>query len=127
MIATATLSKRESEVTKYMAWGATKKEVAQKLFISERTVENHARSIYEKTGCTKVNELSAWWFCKNFGISFDLSPIKRTIASLVLLMVLLPSQIIAQHDIYRTFRSRRVETRTARRVRKEGNPLNFDL
>ena len=39
MIATATLTKRENEVTKLIAWGATKKEVAQKLFISERTVE----------------------------------------------------------------------------------------
>lgn len=44
MIATATLTKRESEVTRLIAWGATKKEVAQKLFISERTVENHARN-----------------------------------------------------------------------------------
>jgi DNA-binding CsgD family transcriptional regulator len=127
MIATATLSKRENEVAKYMAWGATKKEVAQKLFISERTVENHARSIYEKTGCTKVNELSAWWFCKNFGISFDLSPIKRSLVSLALLIVILPSQIFKHNDIYRTFRSSRVECRTARRVRREIDTFEFDI
>lgn len=127
MIATATLTKRENEVTKLIAWGATKKEVAQKLFISERTVENHARSIYEKTGCTKANELSAWWFCKTFGISFDLSPIKRSIASALLLMVLLPSQLLSHQDVYRTFRSNRVECRTARRVRRDIDPFDFDL
>lgn len=65
---TATLTKRESEVAELIAWGATKKEVANKLHVSERTIENHARSIYEKTGVTKSNELSAWWFCKTYQI-----------------------------------------------------------
>ena len=55
----AILTKRESEIAELIAWGATKKDVANRLFISERTVENTARSIYEKTGVTKSNELSA--------------------------------------------------------------------
>ena len=63
------LTKRESEIAELFAWGASKKDIAKRLFISERTVENHTRNIYEKTGCSKVNELSAWWFCKTFHIS----------------------------------------------------------
>lgn len=67
-----TLTKRESEIAELFAWGASKKDIANRLFVSERTVENHTRNIYEKTGCSKVNELSAWWFCTTFHISFDL-------------------------------------------------------
>ena len=74
----AILTKRETEIAELLAWGATKKDVANRLFVSERTVENHTRNIYEKTGVTKINELSAWWFCTTFNISFDLSPLKRS-------------------------------------------------
>lgn len=81
------LTRRESEIAELFAWGASKKEIAEHLFISERTVENHARNIYEKTGCAKVNELSAWWFCVNFNISFSLSP--RTLAILLLIIPLM--------------------------------------
>ena len=89
MNATAVLTKRETQIAELFAWGAAKKDVAEHLIIAERTVENHARSIYEKTGCSKVNELSAWWFCTRFNISFDLSPLRRAaaaVATVVLLM-----------------------------------------
>lgn len=84
----AKLTKREMQIAELIAWGATKKDVARKLFISERTAENHTRHIYEKAGVTKSNELSAWWFCRMFNISLDLSPLKqKAIASLLLLLI----------------------------------------
>lgn len=46
----AELSPREGEIAELLAWGASKKEVADKLFISARTVENTARNIYQKIG-----------------------------------------------------------------------------
>ena len=68
---------REREIAELIAWGATKKEIASHLFIAEHTVVTHARSIYEKTGCRKANELSAWWFCYRFRIPMTLSPLVR--------------------------------------------------
>ena len=56
----AELSRRENEVAELLAWGASKKEVADKLFISTRTVENTARNIYAKTGIQKATELCVW-------------------------------------------------------------------
>jgi DNA-binding CsgD family transcriptional regulator len=42
------LSQRELEVVSLLAKGLTNKEIGEKLFISEYTVENHLRSIYRK-------------------------------------------------------------------------------
>ena len=86
----AELTKRESEIAELFAWGASKKDIANRLYISERTVENHTRNIYDKTGCSKVNELSAWWFCTKFHISFDLSPLKRKTISMMLIALMIP-------------------------------------
>lgn len=120
----ASLTKRESEIAELFAWGASKKDVANRLFISERTVENHARNIYEKTGCQKINELCAWWFCTTFHISFDLSPLKRKVIAGIFLMLLIP-QIYAQdnNDFCRITRTSRTTTRTvrARRSRQESD------
>jgi DNA-binding NarL/FixJ family response regulator len=74
----ATLSKREYQIAEMIAWGQPKKIIASKLFISERTVENHTRTIYKKVGVSKANELSAWWFCTRYQIPITDSPIIET-------------------------------------------------
>lgn len=122
MMKVAELTKRESEIAELFAWGASKKDVANRLFISERTVENHARNIYAKIGCQKINELCAWWFCTTFHISFDLSPLKRKIIAVVFLMLLTPQVFAIDHQDYcRTMRTSTRTTRTirARRTRNE--------
>lgn len=125
----AILTKRETEIAEYIAWGATKKDIANKLFISARTVENTARSIYEKTGVTKSNELSAWWFCTRFHISFNLSPLKRSLTALILLVILIPREFMSDHDTYRTFKGKRVVCRASRSRRRasEDDTFNFEL
>lgn len=124
MMEVADLTKRESEIAELFAWGASKKDVANRLFISERTVENHARNIYAKIGCQKINELCAWWFCTTFHISFDLSPLKRKIIAGVFLMLLTP-QVFAldNKEFYRVARSSARVSRIirARRTRNESD------
>ena len=49
-----TLSSREKEVINLMCHEFTTKEIAQKLYISPRTVEGHRNRILEKTGCKNI-------------------------------------------------------------------------
>lgn len=69
------LTNREWQIAGLLAWGASKKEVAGKLIISIRTVENTARNIYEKAQVRSIGQLSAWYFCKRFGISEMQNPL----------------------------------------------------
>lgn len=123
---TATLTKRETQIAELIAWGLPKKEVATKLFISPRTVENTARSIYEKTGVTKANELSAWYFCSRFKISLDMSPLRRSVVAVGLLLLLIPMEIIPNNDEMVRVRTRTVQVRAGRaRGRRDGNSYEF--
>lgn len=56
----AELSEREREVLKYIAQGCDNLTIAESLFISERTVKNHASSIYSKMGFHSRAEAVAW-------------------------------------------------------------------
>jgi len=55
------LSRRELDVTRLVASGMTNKEVAAKLFLSERTIEGHVDRIKGKLGMRSRAELGAWW------------------------------------------------------------------
>ena len=121
----ALLSKRETQVAELLAWGASKKEVASKLFVSTRTVENTARNIYAKLGIQKATELCVWWFCTHCGVSFDLSPIKRTIIACFFIAIIIPHEMYGQGDTYRIFRSRKVAERIA--TRRTGRRPEYEL
>jgi DNA-binding NarL/FixJ family response regulator len=51
------LSPREREVLQYVARGHTYREVAEELFIAEKTVENHVRNILGKLHLNRKQEL----------------------------------------------------------------------
>lgn len=125
----AELTKRETEVAELLAWGAAKKEVADKLFISARTVENTARNIYAKIGIQKATELCVWWFCTKCGVPISKDPLKRAFCAIILLLALLPRELTPGYgDIYRIGRCNRV-TRTIRVSRrgKEDNINPFEF
>ena len=48
------LSEREKEVLKLIVKEFSNKEIADKLFISVRTVDAHKRNLLEKTGCKNI-------------------------------------------------------------------------
>ncbi len=58
--ATADLSPREGEVLQLVAQGATNKEIADALFISENTVKTHLRNIMEKLHLVNRSQAAAY-------------------------------------------------------------------
>ena len=54
------LTKREVEVLFRIAGGATNREVAEQLFISEKTVGRHLANIYAKLGVSTRTAAVAW-------------------------------------------------------------------
>lgn len=56
----ASLTAREQEVLRHIARGYTYKEVAEQLFISNKTVETHVSSVLRKLQLTNRHELTRW-------------------------------------------------------------------
>jgi DNA-binding NarL/FixJ family response regulator len=55
------LSTRESQIMSLIAGGHTNGEIAAYLFLAEKTVKNHVRSIYSKLGvATRPAAISHW-------------------------------------------------------------------
>jgi DNA-binding CsgD family transcriptional regulator/sugar lactone lactonase YvrE len=54
------LSRREREVAALVAEGLTNREIASRLFISERTAEGHVESIRNKLGFNSRVQIAAW-------------------------------------------------------------------
>ncbi len=113
------LTKREAEIAELVAWGASKCEIAARCYISERTVENHCRNIFGKVGVTKATELSAWWFCTSFHISFDLSPLRRRLVALSFLVLLAPDIVHGETTQFTRAKARTTRVCRARRARKD--------
>lgn len=116
------LTKRETQVAELLAWGAEKKRVAEKLFISVHTVENTVRNIYSKLEIQKATELCVWWFCTRFDIPASLSPLRKALVS-ALLIALLGVYEYCGYDVVRT--SGRQAERVLRITRSK-RPLEND-
>ena len=54
------LAKRELEVSRLIAEGLTNKQIGAQLFISERTVASHVRSIMDKLGFNNRAQIAVW-------------------------------------------------------------------
>jgi predicted ATPase/DNA-binding CsgD family transcriptional regulator len=54
------LGKRQAEVARLVADGMSNKQIGTRLFISERTVDSHVRSILNKLGFNSRAQIAAW-------------------------------------------------------------------
>jgi len=62
---TGMLAKREAEVAGLVADGLTNKQIGARLFISERTVDSHVRSILNKLGFSSRAQIASWIAASN--------------------------------------------------------------
>lgn len=135
MNTTIKLTRREEQIAELIAWGAAKKEVPDLLPVKPgrgpitlQTVENTVRNIYEKLGIQKVSELSVWYFCTHYNISLDLSPLKRKVATMSLLILVALMEVTTNSDFVRPapLRATRSAMRSgARKTRREGDTLEL--
>jgi DNA-binding NarL/FixJ family response regulator len=54
------LSRRGAEVAQLVAEGLTNREIGARLFISERTVESHVRTVLNTLGFTSRAQIAGW-------------------------------------------------------------------
>lgn len=54
------LSKREAEVAEFVSRGLSNKEVADKLFVTEKTIKFHLTNIYRKMNISSRTQLIVW-------------------------------------------------------------------
>jgi len=54
------LSRREQQVAQLVARGLTNRQIAEELFVSERTAENHVQHILAKLGLSNRTQIATW-------------------------------------------------------------------
>lgn len=57
---TRALTRRERQVADLLSQGLTNRELAKRLFIAERTAENHVQHILSKLGMSNRSQLAVW-------------------------------------------------------------------
>lgn len=79
---TIILTRRQEQISGLISCGMAKKEVANSLHISTFTVDNTLRSVYDKTGLGKTNELTGWWINRHYELQIDFPELKKEILSM---------------------------------------------
>lgn len=116
-MAQTNISKTELRIVELLCLlGLSKKEVADKLSKSPRTIETTIWNVYQKLGFSKVQELTLWCVGQKLSISEDIEQLKKAVIACCLLMVFIIGEIHTSHDM--TLKNRnRIETR----IRRKGN------
>jgi NarL family two-component system response regulator LiaR len=59
------ITKRETEIIRYVNTGMTSSEIANQLSLSKHTVDNHRKNILRKTGSRNMLEMVQWGMKNN--------------------------------------------------------------
>jgi len=72
------LTRRELEVAALVAEGLTNRQIAERLFISERTADGHLEHIREKLGVRSRSQITAWFIEQSRAPAAGLTPVERS-------------------------------------------------
>ena len=81
------LTRRESEIVEMLSRGLTEKEIAEHLFISAYTVNNHMKSIRSKLNLTKNIEVVLYAIAKKNKKKFSIEEIRKFGVSVILVLI----------------------------------------
>lgn len=77
----AGLTRRELEVAALVAEGLTNRQIAERLFISERTVDRHLEHIRQKLGVRSRSQITVWFIEQSRAPAAGLTPVERSSTS----------------------------------------------
>src|SRR5262249_54004239 len=75
------LSRRELEVAALVAAGLTNRQIAERLFISERTADGHLEHIREKLGVRSRSQITAWFVEQSRAPAAGVTPVELSSGS----------------------------------------------
>lgn len=110
----------EFKVFQFTAVGFTINQTAYHLKRSPDTINNHKRSIYQKTGARSVVDIAWLYSAYKKGAKIDLKELKKSVMAAVMLFMMLPGVILGDFD-KRLFRVQRKQAaiRANIKVRKQ--------
>lgn len=114
----AKLSAREIEIAETVGFGRSKKEAADFLGISTKTVDNTIQSIFSKIGISKCTELTIFCFCRKFNIPLSMCVPARQFIAACFLALFAFGEMNHTSDIYRVRRGRNRNTEVSIRARR---------
>ena len=83
----ASFTTREKEIADLLARGLSEKEIADELFISPATVNNHTRNIREKFNLNKNSEIVLLYIATYNNRKFSLADIRKYVISIILVLL----------------------------------------
>ena len=83
----ASFSAREREIADLLARGLSEKEIAEKLFISPATINNHTRNIRERFGLNKNSEIILLYIAEQNGKKFNIRSIREFGVGIILVLI----------------------------------------
>lgn len=81
------ISQREEQIVELLSHGLSEKEIADKLFLSARTVGNHLTNIRQKLGVNKNIEIVAYFLARLRGKPFDVKLLREYGISIFIILV----------------------------------------
>jgi len=112
---TSKLTLRESQICELLSNGNSEKQIAHKLYISEKTVSTHTKNIRRKLGATCAVDIARWYILNNL----EKFNVQKFIVTTMFIFIQCVSML--EIDFVRRFSPRSAKVTTVRSARTYKN------